>query len=169
MKPLAPFTPAKVYPAWMMARCIAFPFPVPFLARVTSAERYRVILAKHRRPGGSRRDAGARYANARILAGATESTKPIPRRDRLGERVGCWNPKTRPNVEAKGRQLMSEAIHKVSVWSHRGLVPAAVWSINCRPSRLFTRFPSKWSVVIYGPRPVGWGVDAVFGCDFSTQ
>jgi hypothetical protein len=30
--------------------CIAFPFPVPFSVRVTSAERYWIILAKRRSP-----------------------------------------------------------------------------------------------------------------------
>jgi len=33
----------------MMNFCIAFPFPVPFSEWVTSAERYWVILAKHRK------------------------------------------------------------------------------------------------------------------------
>jgi hypothetical protein len=37
-------------PAWMMTPYIAFLFPVPFSARVTTAERYWVTLAKHRSP-----------------------------------------------------------------------------------------------------------------------
>jgi hypothetical protein len=32
------------------------PFPIPFSVRVTSAARYRVILAKHRRTGLQLRD-----------------------------------------------------------------------------------------------------------------
>jgi hypothetical protein len=41
-------SPKNTPPAWMITQSIAFPFPVPFSTRVTSAERYWVILAKHR-------------------------------------------------------------------------------------------------------------------------
>jgi hypothetical protein len=129
MKPLAPFTPAKVYPAWMMARCIAFPFPVPFLARVTSAERYRVILAKHRRPGGSRRDAGARYANARILAGATESIKADPERTGLAG-LPCWKPSGSAAVHRAGLRCIP-----VRDFSRRGTVCANFLSRGSRQVR----------------------------------